>query len=97
MNYINFSFKGGAADFVRRNRRVRAISLILEKLDFVVDVQADTVTGRIHKYGCDLLLEKLDFVGRLLLYTRQMDMLMKDEESVTVVARDFLSGNYSLD
>jgi pyruvate,water dikinase len=97
MNYINFSFKGGAADFGRRNRRVRAISLILEKLDFVVNVQCDLVTGRIQKYGCDVLMEKLDLVGRLLLYTRQMDMLMKDEESVSAVARNFLSENYSLD
>jgi len=96
-NYINFSFKGGAADLVRRNRRVRAISLILAKLDFTVDCQGDLVTGRIQKYGCDLLMEKLDLLGRLLLYTRQMDMLMKDEESVSAVAGNFLSGNYSLD
>ncbi len=97
MNYISFSFKGGAADYLRRNRRVRAISLVLEELDFVVSVQGDLVTGRIQKYGCSLILEKLDLLGRLLLYTRQMDMLMKGEESVEAVAKAFLSGNYSLD
>ena len=79
MNYISFSFKGGAADYVRRNRRVRAIALILKELDFTVDVQGDLVSARLQKYGCDLILERLDLVGRLLLYTRQMDMLMQDE------------------
>ncbi len=39
-NYITFSFKGGAADDLRRNRRVRAIALVLNGLGFTVDVQA---------------------------------------------------------
>jgi len=36
-------------------------------------------------------------VGRLLLYTRQMDMLMHAEASVEPLAQNFLAGNYSLD
>jgi pyruvate,water dikinase len=97
MNYISFSFKGGAADSVRRNRRVRAIALVLKELDFAVDVQGDLVSARLQKYECDLIMERLDLVGRLLLYTRQMDMLMQDEGYVRAMAKNFLSGNYSLD
>ena len=97
MNYITFSFKGGAADDVRRNRRVRAIARIMEALDFVVEVKRDRVDARYQKYDCPLIEEKLDLVGRLLLYTRQMDMLMHSEYSVEAVARNFLAGNYSLD
>jgi len=93
-NYITFSFKGGAADDLRRNRRVRAIALVLEALDFVVDVKGDRVNARFQKYDCPLIEEKLDQVGRLLLYTRQMDMLMNNEESVEAVAKHFLEGNY---
>ena len=96
MNYITFSFKGGAADDVRRNRRVRAIARILESLDFVVDVKVDRVDARYQKYDCPLIEEKLDLVGRLLLYTRQMDMLMHSESSVEAVTQNFLAGNYSL-
>ena len=96
MNYITFSFKGGAADDVRRNRRVRAIARIMEVLDFVVEVKTDRVDARYQKYDCPLIEEKLDLVGRLLLYTRQMDMLMHSENSVEAVARNFLAGNYSL-
>ncbi len=36
-------------------------------------------------------------VGRLLQFTRQMDMLMHCEESVDVLAKNFLEGNYNLD
>ncbi len=97
MNYITFSFKGGAADDVRRNRRVRAIALILKELDFVVEVKVDQVDARLQKYACDLIEERLDLAGRLLLYTRQMDMLMQNEASVQALAQNFLAGNYSLD
>lgn len=95
-NYISFSFKGGAADYVRRNRRVRAIALILKNLGFAVNVHEDLVDARLQKYPCDLITERLDLIGRLLLYTRQMDMLMQDEESIPVLAENFLAGNYSL-
>jgi pyruvate,water dikinase len=94
MNYITFSFKGGAADDIRRNRRVRAIALILQDLDFTVEVNGDRVDARFQKFECPLIEGKLDQVGRLLIFTRQMDMLMTKEESVEVVAKHFLEGNY---
>jgi pyruvate,water dikinase len=96
-NYITFAFKGGAADDVRRNRRARAIAIALMGLDFTVDVKADRVDARLMKYDCDTLKEKLDLIGRLLQYTRQMDMLMVSEVSVEAVAKNFLEGNYTLD
>ncbi len=37
-NYLTFSFQGGAADDLRRHRRVRAIALVLLGLDFSVEV-----------------------------------------------------------
>lgn len=93
-NYITFSFKGGAADDVRRNRRVRAIAAILKALDFAVKVRGDRVDARLLKYEEPVILEKLDVIGRLLQFTRQMDMLMKNEAAVEGVAKSFLSGNY---
>jgi pyruvate,water dikinase len=94
MNYITFSFKGGAADDIRRNRRVRAIARILQDLDFTVEVSGDRVDARLQKVACDLIKEKLDQIGLLLLYTRQMDMLMNQEASVEAAANNFLKGNY---
>ena len=96
-NYITFSFKGGAADDVRRNRRVRAIAIVLVGLDFTVDVKGDRVDARLQKYTAPVIEEKLDLIGRLLNYTRQMDMLMTGETSVEAVAKNFLEGNYRLE
>jgi pyruvate,water dikinase len=96
-NYITFSFKGGAADDVRRSRRVRAIALVLLGLDFSVEVKGDRVDARLQKYDCPVIADKLDLIGRLLIFTRQMDMLMTSEISVEAVAQNFLQGNYRLD
>ena len=96
-NYITFSFKGGAADDVRRGRRVRAIAIVLMGLDFSVEVKGDRVDARLQKYDSPVIQEKLDLIGRLLIFTRQMDMLMTSEAGVEAVAQNFLQGNYSLD
>ncbi|MEW6079206.1 MAG: PEP/pyruvate-binding domain-containing protein [Thermodesulfobacteriota bacterium] len=96
-NYIHFQFKGGAADNVRRNRRARLIRNILEARDFLVEVQGDRVTARFNKQAMELVLEKLDVLGRLLIFTRQMDMLMNTERSVDDLSARFLDGCYDLE
>ncbi len=96
-NYITFSFKGGAADDVRRNRRVRAIAKVLELEDFTVDVKGDQVSARLLKYSRPIIEEKLEMIGKLLLFTRQMDMLMQSEYSVDAVVNNFRAGNYRYD
>jgi pyruvate,water dikinase len=96
-NYITFSFKGGAADELRRNRRARAIAKIFQELDFQVEVREDRVDARFYKYEKPVIEAKLDMVGRLLQFTRQMDMLMRCEASVDVLAKSFLMGHYNLD
>lgn len=96
-NYISFSFKGGAADDVRRNRRCRSIALILEELGFTVNVQGDRVDAKLQKYEAAVIEEKLDYLGRLLLFTRQMDMLMRSESSVVAIAKAFLDEDYQLE
>ena len=96
-NYITFSFKGGAADDVRKNRRARTIAAIFVALDFSVEVREDRVDARFYKYELPLIEARLDMIGRLLQFTRQMDMLMHCEESVDVLAKNFLEGNYNLD
>jgi len=96
-NYISFSFKGGAADETRRIRRVRAIAGILRALDFSVEVVGDRVAASFRKDELAEVTSRLDQLGRLLQFTRQMDMLMTSEDSVQHLARAFLSGNYCHD
>ena len=96
-NYITFSFKGGAADDVRRSRRARAIAFILKNHHFSVEVVADRVDARFQKYEPPVIEEKLDILGRLLLFTRQMDMLMHSEASIEAIARCFMEEDYRLE
>ncbi|MBF0507389.1 MAG: phosphoenolpyruvate synthase [Deltaproteobacteria bacterium] len=96
-NYITFTFKGGAADDVRKNRRCRAIAAILAELDFTVEAVEDRVGARLQKYQQNFIKHRLEAIGRLLLFTRQMDMLMSDEASIERVKNNFLIGNYGHD
>ncbi len=96
-NHVNFQFKGGAADEARRNRRARLIRRILEELGFLVEVTADRVTARLVKQEQNVLADKLDHLGRLLIFTRQMDMLMATEDTVNHLAECFLSGDYCME
>ncbi|WP_027366531.1 PEP/pyruvate-binding domain-containing protein [Desulfocurvibacter africanus] len=94
-NYVSFKFTGGAADEVRRNRRVRAIALILQRLGFTVEVIADRVSARIQKLEARDIEPRLEAMGRLLIFTRQMDMLMHSDASVQHMADCFIRGDFS--
>ncbi|HCU69511.1 MAG TPA: phosphoenolpyruvate synthase [Desulfomicrobium sp.] len=93
-NYITFQFKGGAADEIRRERRVRCIALILDRLGFATEVRGDMTQAKFQKYSLTETAERLDQLGRLLIVTRQMDMLMTSENAVKVMADNFMSGVY---
>lgn len=93
-NYIRFEFAGGAAGDAQRARRVRCIGLILTELGFTVVITGDRIRARYQKYPKLELLSRLDQLGRLLIMTRQMDMLMVDDEAVQVYAAKFLNGEY---
>jgi pyruvate,water dikinase len=96
-NYIHFQFKGGAADEVRRSRRARMIEKTLGALGFLVETTGDRVTARMAKQEDSYLEDKLDLLGRLLIYTRQMDMMMNTDAHIDRLTECFLEGNYSLD
>jgi pyruvate,water dikinase len=93
-NYIRFEFAGGAAGNVQRERRVRCIGLILQELGFTVNITGDRIRARFQKYPRHELCARLDQLGRLLIMTRQMDMLMVDEAAVQTYAANFLTGEY---
>lgn len=93
-NYIRFEFAGGAAGSVQRTRRARCIGLILGELGFTVEQNHDRIRARFQKYRALETASRLDQLGRLLIMTRQMDMLMVNEEAVRTFANNFLNGEY---
>lgn len=96
-NYISIMFRGGAADYVRRCRRTRAIGAILKEYGFSVLVSHDMVTARLNKAAREEMITQLEMIGRLFQFFRQMDAAMTGEESVSLLKEAFLSGDYGLE
>lgn len=93
-NYIHFTFKGGAADDIRRIRRIRLIATILEQLGFEMEIHGDIIRANFQRRPAGETEERLDLLGRLMAYVRQMDMMMCDDCMPGVLARRFLAGHY---
>jgi len=93
-NYIHFTFKGGAADDIRRIRRIRLIARVLEHLGFDMEIHHDIIRARFRRRSAAETEERLDLLGRLMAYVRQMDMLMSDDSVPEMLAQRFLAGHY---
>lgn len=89
-NYIRFHYEGGAASLERRLRRLQLIGEILARLGFTVSVQGDLLDARLAGDPEPRLLHKLEILGRLEVYTKQMDMVMSDHTMVSGHVTDFL-------
>jgi pyruvate,water dikinase len=90
LNYIRFHFKGGGASIERRIRRTRLIKEILEKLDFEVDRIGDMLNARITRCERSAIEEKLSILGRLTIYTKQLDMIMFSDVFVDCYLLEFM-------
>ncbi|MBI5212839.1 MAG: phosphoenolpyruvate synthase [Nitrospirae bacterium] len=92
-NYIRFFFKGGGAITDRRLRRVRLITEILKKLDFRVKFVEDVIDASITKYKSSAIEEKLEILGKLTVYTKQLDMVMYNDAVTDWYIEEFVKGH----
>lgn len=93
-NYISLTFRGGAADFVRRTRRARAIAGILREYGFYVGLAHDVVNARLGKTTREEIMVHLKIIGSLFQFFRQIDVAMVSEDSVEQFKEAFLRGEY---
>ncbi len=94
-NYINFNFRGGAADPIRKIRRAKIISRVLETLDFSVSLKNDHVSGTIRKIPSINVLSLLTEIGRLMGAVRNVDVTLTSDENILQFVDAFLKGDSS--
>lgn len=94
-NYITFRFEGGGAGADGRMRRILLLKDILQALYFRVDIKGDFLTGVFRGGSIHETESRLDQLGRLMAFTRQLDMTLRDEDIRRRYVNAFLEGLYS--
>jgi pyruvate, water dikinase len=81
-NHIYFRFLGGVTDITRRSRRAQLLARILSRCHFKVDVKGDLVIARVLHLTADEIEARLKMLGRLIGFTRQLDVQLRSDEDV---------------
>jgi pyruvate,water dikinase len=90
-NYIRFQFKGGAADETRRARRARLVAELLDAFHFQTQVRGDNLAARMDDCDAAFIEKHLELLGHLIMHTRQLDMIMAQEDLVAAYRERLLS------
>jgi pyruvate,water dikinase len=93
-SYVSFTFYGGGAELSRRMRRVRFLAKVLQRLDFRVELKEDSITARIDGFDAPALEARLEMLGRLMMVSKQLDMVMLSEDAVEEFYQQFLAEHY---
>ncbi len=80
-NYIRFIFQGGGADIERRIKRAQVIATILRQYQFRVKQTEDMIRAIYTKCEQNKFEELMKMLGRLTIYTKQLDMLMESSKN----------------
>lgn len=89
-NYIKFFFKGGGAALDRRLRRVNLITTILKKMAFRVMIKEDVIDALLTKYSIPEIEKRLEVLGKLTAYTKQLDMVLFNDAIAQMYTEDFI-------
>jgi pyruvate,water dikinase len=90
-NYLTFGFRGGGSTPERRERRARLIEEIIDHLDLVHQRKGDLIEARLGKYPPAKMNQSLYLLGKLTLYTKQLDMVLFSDGIVDWYIKDFVN------
>ncbi|WP_353685093.1 PEP/pyruvate-binding domain-containing protein [Thermodesulfovibrio sp. 3907-1M] len=89
-NYIKFFFKGGGSGLDRRLRRVKLITEILKKMGFRISIKEDIIDAILTKYDIPTIEKKLEILGKLTAYTKQLDMVLFNDIVTQMYIDEFI-------
>jgi pyruvate,water dikinase len=81
-NHIYFRFVGGVTDLTRRSRRAQLLEKILSQFNFKVDTKGDLVVAKVLHLPREDMEQRLQALGRLVGFTRQLDIQLRSDEDV---------------
>jgi pyruvate,water dikinase len=96
-NYVRFRFHGGAAVAERREWRGQFLVTVLEYNRFFVTHVGDRVNAILPKRPVEELEDALVMLGRLMVASRHLDMVIDSPAVAKTLARAFLAGDYGFD
>ena len=89
-NFIRMQYKEGGASYDRRIRRTRIIADLCSRMGFENFSKGDFLDSRMSNRLSGKLLETLDMVGRLMILTKQLDMVLSNDSIADWYAEDFM-------
>ena len=92
-NYCSIRFAGGGGTFAGRCYRLQYIEAILQKIGFKVVSRADLLDARLDALPADKMIQRLFTLGRMLGNSKQMDIVLKDENSAAYHLEQFFNIN----
>jgi len=96
-NYVRFRFHGGAAVAERREWRGQFLVTVLEYNGFLVTHVGDRVNAILPRRPVKELEDALVMLGRLMVASRHLDMVIESPAVAVTLARAFLAGDYGFD
>jgi pyruvate,water dikinase len=96
-NYARFLFFGGAAVATRREWRAHFLAMVLQANQFSVKQVGDRVEGVLAKRNPEQIEEALVMLGRLMVASRHLDMVIENQAVAQALAQAFLSGDYAFE
>ncbi len=91
-NHLFFFFVGGVTEMERRARRAALIGWLLSARGYTVETRGDLVVGRLAHVPAEKLAEEMRVAGRLIGFTRQLDVHLRSDEIAEEYMRAFLEG-----
>ncbi len=96
-NYARFRFHGGAAVAERREWRASFLAHVLGQNGFDVRQTGDRVDAILPKRPREELEDALVMLGRLMVASRHLDMVIESPAVAVALAQAFLSGDYGFE